>query len=75
MESKDLTIVIVTFKSEEKIFSCLKSISNEISVIVVENSNNHILKNKLEENFSNVRCVLTGENKGYAAANNIGLKL
>ena len=31
MESKELTIVIVTFKSEDKIFSCLKSISNEIS--------------------------------------------
>ena len=75
MESKELTIVIVTFKSEEKIFSCLKSISNEISVIVVENSDNHILKNKIEKNFSNVKCVLTGENKGYAAANNIGLKL
>ncbi len=75
MESKELTIVIVTFKSEDKIFDCLKSISNEIQVIVVENSNNHILKNKLEENFSNVKCILTGENKGYAVANNIGLKL
>ncbi len=75
MESKELTIVIVTFKSEDKIFDCLKSISNEIPVIVVENSNNHILKNKLEENFSNVKCILTGENKGYAVANNIGLKL
>ena len=75
MESKELTIVIVTFKSEYKIFDCLKSISNEIQVIVVENSNNHILKKKLEENFSNVKCILTGENKGYAVANNIGLKL
>ncbi len=46
MESKELTIVIVTFKSEYKIFDCLKSISNEIQVIVVENSNNHILKKK-----------------------------
>ena len=46
MESKELTIVIVTFKSEDKIFSCLKSISNEISIIVVENSDNHILKKK-----------------------------
>ena len=75
MESKELTIVIVTFKSEDKIFSCLKSISNEISVIVVENSDNRILKNRIEKNFSNVKCILTGENKGYAAANNIGLKL
>ena len=44
MESKDLTIVIVTFKSEEKIFNCLNSISNKIPVLVVENSNNENFK-------------------------------
>ena len=75
MESKELTIVIVTFKSEEKILNCLKSISNEISVLVVENSNNANFKRKIENNFTNVNCILTGENKGYSTANNIGLKL
>ena len=75
MESKDLTIVIVTFKSEEKIFNCLKSISDEISVIIVENSNDIIFKKKIEDHFGNVKCILTGENKGYSVANNIGLKL
>ena len=35
MESKELTIVIVTLKSENKILKCLESISNEIPVIVV----------------------------------------
>ena len=74
MESNTLTIIIVTFKSEEKILNCLKSISNKISVIVVENSNDQIFKRKIEENFKNVKCILTGENKGYAAANNIGLR-
>ena len=49
MESKDLTIVIVTFKSEEKIFNCLKSISDEIPVIIVENSNDIIFKKKIED--------------------------
>ena len=39
MESKELTVVIVTLKSENKILKCLESISNEIPVIVVENSN------------------------------------
>ena len=75
MESKELTIVIVTFKSEEKVLNCLKSISNEISVLVVENSNNANFKRKIENNFTNVNCILTGENKGYSTANNIGLKL
>ena len=75
MNSKKLTIVIVTFKSEEKISNCLKSIPSEISVIVVENSNKENFKKKIEQNFSNVKCILTGENKGYPKANNIGLKL
>ena len=75
MESKDLTIVIVTFKSENKIQSCLKSISNEIPVIIVENSSNKTFKKKIENDFSNVNCILAGQNEGYSKANNIGLKL
>ena len=75
MESKDLTIVIVTFKSENKIQRCLKSISDEIPVIVVENSSNETFKKKIENDFINVKCILTGQNEGYSKANNIGLKL
>ena len=75
MEFKELTIVIVTFKSEEKIFNCLNSISNEIPVIIVENSNNENFKKKIEADFKNVKCILTGKNNGYSIANNIGLKL
>ena len=74
MDSKELTVVIVTFKSEPKIFDCLVSIRNLAEIIVVENSNNDDLKRKLENKFSNLKCILTGENLGYAAANNIGLK-
>ena len=73
MESKDLTIIIVTFKSEKKIVNCLKSIPPQIKVIVIENSNNVDFKSNLENQFSNLECILVGENKGYAVANNIGL--
>jgi len=74
MNFKDLTIVIVTYKSEEKILDCLKSISNDIPVIVVENSSDENFKTKIEKKFFNVNCILSGENKGYSVANNIGLK-
>ena len=73
MESKDLNIVIVTFKSEDIISKCLKSIPNDVKVIIVENSNNENFKKYLENKYKNVKCILSGENKGYAAANNIGL--
>ena len=73
MESKDLSIVIVTFKSEDIISKCLKSIPNDIKVIIVENSKNEKFKKDLENKYKNVECILTGNNRGYAAANNIGL--
>ena len=74
MDSKNLTIVIVTFRSESKIFDCLRSIRNLAEIIVVENSNNNDFKKKLENKFSNLKCILTGKNLGYAVANNIGLR-
>ena len=42
---------------------------------MVENSNNIKFKQIIEKKFNNVNCILTGENKGYAVANNIGLRL
>ncbi len=74
MESSDLTVVIVTLKSEEVIFTCLDSIPNNIKVIVVENSNNKKFKEQLEEKYKNVNCILAGENYGYAVGNNTGLR-
>ena len=49
MESNELTIVIVTFKSEDKILKCLNSISKDIPIILVENSNNVNFKKFVEE--------------------------
>ena len=73
MDSKKLTIVIVSFKSEAKIINCLNSINGPVNIIVVENSNNYNFKKNLEEKFTNLKCILTGSNLGYAVANNIGL--
>ena len=73
MTNKNITIVINTFKSEDKIFNCLNSIDPSYQIIVIENSNNNILKNQIEQKYSNVQCFLTGENLGYANGNNLGL--
>ena len=73
MTNKNITIVINTFKSEDKIFNCLNSIDSSYQIIVIENSNNNILKNQIEQKYPNVQCFLTGENLGYANGNNLGL--
>ncbi len=74
MALKDLTVVITTFKSEKKINNCLASLGPEVKVIIVENSNNDKFTKDLESQYTNVRCILTGENTGYAKGNNLGLK-
>ena len=74
MSFNQLTIIIVTFKSEEKIHTCLDTIPPQVDVIIVENSNDQKFKENIEKRYTNVKCVLTGSNTGYAAANNIGLR-
>ena len=44
-----------------------------IKIIVVENSNDVKFKQKLNIKYPHIECILTGENKGYSAGNNIGL--
>ena len=73
MSIKDITIVITSFKSENKIRSCLNSIDSNCSVINVENSNNEEYKTKIESDFKNVKCILSGGNNGYGKGNNIAL--
>ena len=74
MSIKDITVVIATFRSEEKIKNCLNSIDNQAKVLVIENSNNLSFKENLEKEFSNVECILVGSNIGYGSANNVGLE-
>ena len=71
----EITIVITTFFSEEKLMKCLKSIDDKCKVIIIENSNNINLKNKITRNYKYAECIISKENLGYAKSNNIGLKM
>ena len=74
MSIKDITVIITSFKSGEKIKNCLNSIDRECKVLLIENSNDPYIKENIEKEFSNVECILTGANLGYGKSNNIGLK-
>ena len=74
MTNKDITIIITTYRSDEKINNCLNSINTGIKIIIVENSNNKKFKSDIEKKFQNVECILANGNLGYGKANNIGLK-
>ena len=70
---KNITFVIVSFRSDNVIEKCLESISANSKVIVVENSKNTSIKNYLENKFSNVKVLISGENLGYGRGNNLGI--
>ena len=72
---QNLSIVIVTFKSEAVIHECIKSIDTDIKITVVENSNDYQFKDELEKSYKNVSCVLSSENLGMGSGNNIGIKI
>lgn len=72
----NLTVVIVTYLTQKKILlECLNSISKEVKIKIIENSENFEFKKEILNKFSNVEIVCTGKNLGYGNGNNFGLKL
>ena len=71
---QNLSIVIVTLKSEKVIHQCIKSLNQNIPIKVVEHSDNKKLKEDLEKRYNNLKCILAKSNLGMGSGNNIGLK-
>ena len=74
LSRQNLSIVIVTYKSEAVVYDCINSIGNDIEIIVIENSNNIKFKENLERNYSNVSCIISLKNLGMGSGNNLGIK-
>ena len=70
---KDLTIIIITFKSDEIIYKFIDNIPKKIKIIVVENSKNFELKKKLEKKYKNVQVYLR-KNLGVSSSLNYAAK-
>ena len=70
---KNITFIIVSFRSDNVIDKCIESINPNIKIIVVENSKNIFIKNHLEKKFSNVKVLISGDNIGYGRGNNLGI--
>ena len=73
LKIKDITFVVVSYKSESTLYDCLDSLTNETKKIIVENSNNINLKKELINKYDNIEVILS-KNIGMGAGNNIGLK-
>ena len=72
LDLNNITFIIVSFKSENVIHSCLNSLPKISKKIVIENSRNIKLKEELESKYDNIE-VLINHNIGMGASNNIGI--
>lgn len=77
----DLSIIIVTYNSEEDIKKCLESIIKKTEgvnyeVVVIDNNsldNTVKIVNEYVKKYANIKIICT-ENRGFNAGNNIGIK-
>ena len=65
----DVTVIIITYKSEKIIYDFIKKIPQNIKVIIIENSKNYYLKKEIEEKYKNIEVYLK-ENNGVSISLN-----
>ena len=74
----DILVVIVTFNAEKWIKKCLKSLEKSslpTDVVVIDNGSTDRTLPLIRSGYPSTRVIETGENLGFGAANNIGLRI
>jgi len=74
MNYNQITIGIVSFKSEKVIFNCLKSIKKIKKIIILDNSNDVRLKTLIKKKYPSIKFLLSKKNLGYGSGNNLIIK-
>ncbi|MDP3941732.1 MAG: glycosyltransferase family 2 protein [bacterium] len=79
MKKIDLSIIIVSFNTEDLTLACLRSLYEHISgitfeVIVVDNASKDDSVKRMQQYNSKVNVIANKENVGFSKANNIGIK-
>ena len=69
----EITIVIITYKSEKIIYDFIKKIPSTIKTIIIDNSQNCELKKDIEEKYRNISVYLK-ENNGVSSALNYAVE-
>ena len=67
----DITLIMVTYRSEELIKKNIDILKN-FKLIIVDNSNSKKLKT-IVENFKNIKVIISKENLGYGKAANLAI--
>jgi len=70
----NITIILITYKSDELINKFIKRIPPHIKTIIIENSDNHEFKKNIEKKYSNIKVYLK-ENNGVSTSLNYAVNL
>ena len=69
-----ISVLIVSYKSLEKLYDCINSIGDNREILIIENSNIIEIKQEIEKKYKNCKVFINNENIGYASAANLGFK-
>jgi GT2 family glycosyltransferase len=68
---KDITLILVTYRSEKLIIKNLE-VLKKFPVVIIDNSNSDELE-KIIFDYGNIDLIKSSKNLGYGAANNLGI--
>ena len=72
--NKELTIVFSSYQSQHLLIKLLKQLHKKYKILIIENSLDVKIKNKLEKKFHGVEVILPKKNLGLAKSYNLGIK-
>ena len=77
--NSEVSIIIVNYNSHPTIGSCIDAVYHHVSgiayeIIVVDNASAPDSVRFIKENYPHVKLIVNNENKGFGAANNIGVQ-
>lgn len=79
MNNKKFAAFVVTFRRPDILMDTIKEILSQTrppdKLLIVDNNDDDITKNKLAELYPNVEHVKTGYNSGYAGGGKVGLEI
>tara|TARA_B100000287_G_scaffold403678_1_gene425705 strand:- start:688 stop:1596 length:909 start_codon:yes stop_codon:yes gene_type:complete len=75
-----VSILIVTYQSEDEILDCIKSIHQNVNnivfeIIIIDNASTDKTIKTIKDNFPDITIIKNKQNKGFSFANNLGAKL
>ena len=76
---KKLYVIVLNYNNESDTIECINSLDSitefDLEIVVVDNNSKDTkLLNNFVSNISNAVFLQAGENRGYAAGNNVGLR-